>query len=174
VGFIGKKRSQSDEPGARSKPRHRKRRAVGLIALGGAAFAVARKKHAATVEPPEPVVAPRGLRVAPPTEPVAQTEPTAAEQLPPEADPDADVMPVEAPPEPPTEPAAEAPEPPTEPAAEVPEPPAEPASVAPPPPPAKRPAKKAAPRSPAANSRPPRKAPAKKAAPKPPPRLDEN
>jgi hypothetical protein len=169
VGFIGKKRSQSDEPGARSKPRHRKRRAVGLIALGGAAFAVARKKRAAAVEPPEPVVAPRGLRVAPPTEPAPETEPTAAEQLPPEADPDANVTPVEAPPEPP-----EPPEPPAEPAAEVPEPPAEPAPAPPPPPPAKRPAKKAAPRSPAANSRPPRKAPAKKAAPKPPPRPDEN
>jgi len=161
VGFIGRKRSHSDEPGARSKPRHRKRRAVGLIALGGAAFAVARKKRAAAVEPPEPVVAPRGLRVAPPTEPAADTEPTAAEQLPPEADPDANVTPVEAPPEPPAEPA--------EPAAEAPAPP-----PPPPPPPAKRPAKKAAPRSPAANSRPPRKAPAKKAAPKPPPRPDEN
>ncbi len=161
MGFIGRKRSQSDEPGALSKPRHRKRRAVGLIALGGAAFAVARKKRAAAVEPPEPVVAPRGLRVAPPTEPAADTEPTAAEQLPPEADPDANVTPVEAPPEPPAEPA--------EPAAEAPAPP-----PPPPPPPAKRPAKKAAPRSPAANSRPPRKAPAKKAAPKPPPRPDEN
>jgi hypothetical protein len=161
VGFIGRKRSQSDEPGARSKPRHRKRRAVGLIALGGAAFAVARKKRAAAVEPPEPVVAPRGLRVAPPTEPAADSEPTAAEQLPPEADPDANVTPVEAPPEPPAEPAAEAPAPPP------------PPPPPPPPEPAKRPAKKAAPRSPAANSRPPRKAPAKKAAPKPP-RPDEN
>ena len=161
MGFIRKKRSQSDEPGAHSRPRHRKRRAVGLIALGGAAFAVARKKRAAVVEPPEPVVAPRGLRVAPPTEPAADTEPTAAEISPPEADPDTNITPAEAPPEPP-----EPPDPPAEPAAEA----SAPSSLFNP---AKRPAKKAAPRPPAANSRPSRKAPAKKAAPKPPPRPDE-